>query len=187
MISSWVEPGRFSHSSFGDLMPAPLDLTGHQFGNLTVKLKTNSRCGKTYWICRCTCKAVKEVQGAHLTGGKIRSCGNCTPNRGRTTHGESKTKLYRAWLSMKSRCSPKNAWTRANYYDRGIRVCKRWAKSYLNFRNDMGPTFREGLSLDRIDNDGIYRKRNCRWATRSEQNCNRRRWTRLSKGDKAAR
>lgn len=83
------------------------------------------------------------------------------------------TPIYNSWCHMRRRCNdPKNQ-DYYNYGARGIKVCERW-ESFSNFVEDMYSTWQEGLSLDRIDNDGSYNPENCKWSCRADQNTNRR-------------
>lgn len=91
-------------------------------------------------------------------------------------HGSAKngrTPTYNTWMNMIQRCTNANAPGYKHYGGRGITVCERWLK-FENFLADMGER-PEGLTLDRIDNDGNYEPGNCRWATCEQQNANRRR------------
>ena len=68
---------------------------------------------------------------------------------------------------MKQRCTNPGKTGYKNYGGRGIKVCKHWEK-FENFRDDMLSTYKKGLQIDRIDNDGDYKPTNCRWVTRTE-------------------
>ena len=87
---------------------------------------------------------------------------------GNATHGMSKTRIFRIWLSMINRCHCVGASGYYKYGARGIVVCDRWRDSFVNFLSDMGEP-PAGMSIERKDNDGNYDSANCIWATRLVQ------------------
>lgn len=93
-------------------------------------------------------------------------------------HGLSYTSEYRAWQTMRLRCTAPENPAYPDYGGRGITVCDRWSDSVENFVADMGPKPSEDHELDREDNDLGYTPANCRWVTRETNSRNRRsnRW-----------
>lgn len=95
-------------------------------------------------------------------------------------HGLTGTPEHQAWKSMNQRCSNPRRKQYPDYGGRGIRVCARWRSSFLAFLGDMGPRPGPGYSLERRNNALGYEPGNCYWATRGEQNLNRRSARRIS-------
>ena len=108
----------------------------------------------------------KEVEKPLSEGKKYKSCG-C--NRKYEKHNLSNHKIYSVYKDMLDRCYNKNNKHYDRYGGRGIKVCDRWKNSMAKFAKDMLPTYKERLSIDRINPDGNYEPDNCRWSTKATQ------------------
>lgn len=145
------------------------NLKGKVFGEWTVLSRAPNKLRRIYFNCQCSCGTQKIVYANNLTSGKSKHCTSCL----RGTHHMSNTKTYSIWVQMIERChNPKHKFF-SYYGSRGIFVCSSWYEDFSNFLKDMGES-PKNLSLDRIDNNREYCKENCRWATKSEQQRNRR-------------
>ena len=149
---------------------------GDRFGEwATVSKATKDRFGHRRFLCRCSCGKASTTPLMYLRSGRSTKCRSCAcknrvPN---SKHGLTNHTLYRTWCKMKHRGHNKNADNYKYYGGRGITVCDRWLSSFPNFLEDMGER-PEGLTLDRINNDGNYEPSNCMWATKREQSNNQR-------------
>ena len=162
--------------SCGCLKDQRADIAGKKFGRLTVLNFISVDKGRnSRWLCLCDCGNSKIICQAALSRGSTKSCGCLNreiAKERKLTHGKSSTKEYETWANMLGRCLNRTHPSYNNYGGRGIKVCEQWLK-FENFYADMGDK-PEGLSIDRINNDGNYELGNCRWATKSEQAYNRR-------------
>jgi hypothetical protein len=149
-----------------------IDLTGKVFGKRKViKYAGRNKWNNILWLCRCSCGKGQIVEGSKLKLGKCTQCNGCA----KTKHGMGYTKEYHIWCNLIVRCYNPDCRDYKYYGGRNIKVCKRWLYSFENFFKDMG--YRpKGLTLERIGNDGNYTPKNCKWATWSEQNKNKRRF-----------
>jgi len=104
--------------------------------------------------------------------------------RNKLIHGYTARKhpLYMTWWNMKSRCYDDKDPSFDNYGGRGITVCDRWL-DFEPFALDMGLKPEKDLTLERMDNHKGYSPNNCRWATKTEQCLNRRKFKNNTSGE----
>jgi len=175
------------------------DLSGQSFGRLVV-VELVKRGNVTVWRCRCACGKMLDVRAGNLKNGNSQSCGCLRDEIARvraTKHGAGANGQlqpeYKCWRDVIARCEQRNRKTFKHYGERGIKICAGWRDSYPSFARDMGPKPSPLHSIDRKDGSGGYdcghcedcrsrgvTKRNCRWATKTEQSNNTTRNVRLT-------
>lgn len=167
-----------------------INLIGKKFGRLTVIEYAETRNNSAIWKCKCECGNIKNVSRGHLVTGDTKSCGCynsevAAARQQKHGHGKLKSVEYMTWSRMIGRCYNEKNLKYSRYGGRGIKVCKRWRHSFVNFLHDMGMRPSAKHSLDRFpNNDGNYKPSNCRWAIPKEQSGNRSTNTWISYGGK---
>ena len=165
-----------------------IDITGKQFGQWTVVENVGTNASGSLWLCRCTCGREFVRQRSGLVSGNSTRCRNCANKEKGSKgikHGKSRvgkwTYLYRRWASMKRVCHNQHVKEYEHYGGRGIQMYEPWLDSFEQFEAYVIEAIGnrpQGMTLDRIDNDGHYEPGNIRWATMQTQ-CRNRRSTRL--------
>lgn len=155
------------------------DLTGQKFGRLTIISKAGiTKNGGSLWKCKCTCGSYTTASTKHLQRGSTRSCGCIRRERAaklNLNHGLTKHSLFSIWRGIRRRCYESKHQAYKDYGGRGISVCSEWKTNFKSFYDwAIKNGWKEGLTIDRVDNDGNYEPENCQFISQAENNVKQR-------------
>ena len=156
------------------------DYIGKTFNLLTViSTEDANGLGKARKaMCKCICGNYKKVAFQDLRNGHTKSCGCLKRERiisYSTKHGMSRHPLTPIYSAMIQRCTnPENDRYR-DYGGRGITICEEWRNNNtLFFKWALNNGWKQGLEIDREDNEKGYSPENCRIVTEKVQQRNKR-------------
>jgi len=154
-----------------------------KFGRLTVTGISKHVDDRPAFACRCDCGNICSVQRKKLMSGHTKSCGCLQKQRSMEnlsrqqklliTHGKSNTLEWRAWMRMKTRVKSETKKSFNYYKNKNITVHPAWINDFEAFLKDVGFSPSREHSLDRIDNSKNYEPGNVRWASKKQQNRNK--------------
>lgn len=171
------------------------DITGLVKGRLTVvgiegRYTAKNGVKTLYWKCLCVCGSQVKVSTSGLhQNSATQSCGclkreNSVKHANKMNkeihrkHGKSHHRLYDAWRGMTQRVTNTKDKDFMNYGGRGIGIDPKWLPpaeiGFENFLLDMLESYREGFTIERLDNNLDYNKDNCKWVSQQDQAYNKR-------------
>lgn len=153
-------------------MSKPVHITvGERFGRLTAVYCEGQNNRKRFvWFCQCDCGGTRSVLAYMLRSGRTKRCSICW------RHGCQPARIHRIWTGIIGRCTCATNSMFYLYGARGIQVCDEWRKDFVAFRDwALANGYRDGLTVDRKNNDLRYHPDNCRWASPAQQSNNTRR------------
>lgn len=158
--------------------------SGERYGSLT--LTGNSKRGEVCYDtiapmmaeAICDCGDIRYYSLNNLKKEHTTSCGckiTCILQERNITHGLSSHPLYSIYQGIRARCYNENSTRYADYGERGIKMCEKWFNDFVLFYNwALEHGWEQGLTIERVDNDGIYSPDNCICATWLVQSRNKR-------------
>lgn len=159
---------------------------GKKYNYLTVLKDLGIINKRTRVSCKCDCGKIKECALDSLKSGNTKSCGCKKRNIigvAHYVHGLVYHPLYHKWNGMKSRCYSLKYKSYRTYGGRGITLCDEWKNNFIAFYDwSILNGWRDGLQIDRINNDGNYEPDNCRYVTQdvNQRNKTNTRWVTIN-------
>jgi len=146
-----------------------IQMVGKRYGRLIITAEQGRQASYN-----CDCGEAGQALRGNILAGYTKSCGCLQVDRAiaaNTVHGMTHTVLYEKWKAMRRRCYNPNSTQYQWYGAKGIKLCARW-QDFTNFYADMAPSYKEDLTIDRLDNSKDYSLENCQWVTKSENSRN---------------
>lgn len=143
---------------------------GERHGSRVVIASAGGTSRRKKFRVRCDCGLEQVIEGTVFR--QSLACKKCNTGGQRRKYGDriiAQNNLYRIWIGMRRRCRLHTGSDRnARWADRGITVCVEWDASFVAFESwALANGYVDGLSIDRVNNDGNYEPNNCEWVTRS--------------------
>lgn len=160
-------------------------IIGNKYGRenvILLEILSFESNGRTKGKFRCTCNNEFIARITSVTSGNTIGCG-CREKNHMITHGLSSDSIYHTYTNIISKCYNKNNPKYKYYGERGIVMSDEFKDNpkifikYIISLPNYDKRLELNLTLDRIENNGIYERGNLRWATTSEQMKNRRKWS----------